>query len=158
MAALQGHAYAMELLGAIHYEEQEYDQAMGWFTKGAEAGLPKAMFGLGGCLDKGLGLAAPDYPEAAGWYHRAAEGGDALAAWNLCTMYTVGRGVTRSKRRAMQGCARPPTLATPTRARISPVICTLTFPTPVRPDSWGRPPGPSRRPGPWRGTASPRMS
>ena len=91
-AAGQGHAYAMEWLGIVHHERQEYEEAMGWFTKGAEAGLPKAMFGLARCLDEGLGLAAPDYAAAAGWYHRAAEAGDALAAWNLCSMYTIGRG------------------------------------------------------------------
>jgi len=91
-AAGQGHAYAMEWLGIVHHERQEYEEAMGWFTKGAEAGLPKAMFNLGRCLDEAKGLAAPDYTAAAGWYRRAAEAGDALAAWNLCSMYTIGRG------------------------------------------------------------------
>jgi len=42
--------------------------AVGWFTKAAEAGLAKAMFNVGRCLDTGDGLAAPNYPAAADWY------------------------------------------------------------------------------------------
>jgi TPR repeat protein len=42
-AAGQGHAYAMLCLGFDHHGREEYEQAVGWFTKGAEAGLPKAM-------------------------------------------------------------------------------------------------------------------
>jgi len=37
-----------------------------WYAKGAEAGLPEAMYMLGHCLDTGEGLAAPDCPAAAG--------------------------------------------------------------------------------------------
>jgi len=101
-AAGQGHAYAMSALGGIHHVRMEYAQAVQWWTKGAEAGLPKAMFHLGLCLDMGEGVAAIDYPAAAGWYRRAADAGDEEAANNLTTMYAVGRGVTRSKRRALQ--------------------------------------------------------
>jgi TPR repeat protein len=65
------------------------------YSKGAEAGLPKAMYALGCCLDEGSGLAAPDYPAAADWYWRAAEAGDENGANNLSNMYTVGRGGAR---------------------------------------------------------------
>jgi len=91
-AAGQGHAYAMNELGNIHHARKEHEQSVEWFTKGADAGLPGAMFRLGFCLDSGEGLAAPDYPAAAGWYKRAADAGNWDAAHNLCTMYTVGRG------------------------------------------------------------------
>jgi TPR repeat protein len=57
-AAGQGHAYAMSVLGSIHYERKEHEQAVAWFTKAAEAGLPKAMFNLASVLDKGEGVAA----------------------------------------------------------------------------------------------------
>ena len=69
-------------------------------TKAAEAGSPTAMFNVGLWLDTGKGVPAPDYPAAAGWYKRAANAGYGPAADNLATMYTVGRGVTRSKQRA----------------------------------------------------------
>jgi TPR repeat protein len=91
-AAGQGHAYAMSMLGSIHHVRNEHEQAVGWFTQGAEAGLPNAMFNLGKCLDDGKGVAAPDYPAAADWYRRAADGGSGEAAHNLATMYATGRG------------------------------------------------------------------
>ena len=102
-AAGQGHAYAMNFLGCVHYERKEHEQALEWFTMGAEAGLPIAMFNLGQSLQDGEGVAAPDNPAAVGWYKRAAEAGNGDAAANLSNIYTIGRaGVTRSKRRAMQ--------------------------------------------------------
>jgi TPR repeat protein len=42
----------MSDLGCIHHVREEYEQAAKWFTKGAEAGLPKAMFYLGIMLEK----------------------------------------------------------------------------------------------------------
>jgi TPR repeat protein len=69
-AAGQGHAYAAHVLGDIHQVRKEYEQALQWYTKAAEAGLPKAMFGLGVLLDKGEGMAAADYPAAADWYRK----------------------------------------------------------------------------------------
>ena len=91
-AAGQGHAYAMFWLGQEHDKRNEHEQATEWYTKGAEAGLPTAMFSLGWRLDTGEGSAAPDYPAAVGWYTSAAEAGDGKAALNLATMYSVGRG------------------------------------------------------------------
>ena len=58
-AAAQGHAYAMNLLGSIYDVRKDMDQAVEWYTKGAEAGLPLAQYNLGVCLDAGTGVAAP---------------------------------------------------------------------------------------------------
>jgi TPR repeat protein len=82
----------MDALGCIHRERNEPERAVEWLAKGAEAGLPRAMYNLGSNLDMGVGVAAPDYTAAADWYRRAADGGIGRAAGNLCTMYTVGRG------------------------------------------------------------------
>ena len=82
-AAGQGHAYAMNALGGIYYARKEYEQQYEWATKGAETGLPEAMYNLGVCLDMGEGVAAPDYPAAVGWYRRAADAGHTAAAYNL---------------------------------------------------------------------------
>ena len=82
----------MKRLGDIHHEWKEHEHAVQWWTMGAEAGLPEAMYHLGVCLDRGEGVAAPDYPAAAGWYRSAAEAGDENAANNLSNMYTAGRG------------------------------------------------------------------
>jgi len=91
-AAGQGHAYAMLVLGDIHRARKELERAVEWYTKGAEAGLPRAMSNLGCRLDRGEGVAAPDYPAAAGWYRLAAEAGVGVAAYNLSGMYALGRG------------------------------------------------------------------
>jgi hypothetical protein len=93
-AAGQGHAYAMYQLGCIHRVREELEQCVAWLTKGAEAGLPKAMFGRGGCLEKGKGVAAPDYTAAADWYRRAADGGEGDAANNLCRKAVLHCGQT----------------------------------------------------------------
>jgi len=90
-AAGQGHAYAMCSLGNIHQSRKEDTLAVEWYTKAAEAGLPRAMYMLG------EGMAAPDHTAAASWYRRAVYvGGGHLgvggSAVNLCDMYTVGRG------------------------------------------------------------------
>ena len=91
-AAGQGHAHAMLTMGYIHAARNEHEQAVKWYTRGAEAGLPRAMFLLGYCLDKGKGVAAPECPAAADWYKHAADAGVGDAANNLCIMYTLGRG------------------------------------------------------------------
>jgi len=91
-AAGQGHAYAMHWLGLLHHQLKEHEHTVEWYTKAAEAGLPKAMYDLGVCLHKGEGLAAPDYAAAADWYLRGADAGHAGAANNLAAMYILGRG------------------------------------------------------------------
>ena len=91
-AAGQGHAYAMQAMGDIHRARNEHDQVVEWLTKGANSGLPRAMFDLGCYLDTGKGMAAPDYPAAADWYRRAAVAGHGEAAASLSNMYTLGRG------------------------------------------------------------------
>jgi TPR repeat protein len=82
----------MWALGGIHDARKEHEQAVEWFTKGAEAGLPNAMHNLGCSLEEGEGVPVPDYPAAADWYRRAAEIGHGNAAFNLSIMYTFGRG------------------------------------------------------------------
>jgi len=91
-AAVQGHAYAMTLLGVFHNTRDGHEQAVGWFTKGSEAGLPRAMFNLGNMLRMGKGVAAPDSPAAADWYRRAGDAGVGQASSNLAAMYSVGCG------------------------------------------------------------------
>jgi len=91
-AAGQGHVYAMYMLGGHHGTRNEFEQAVKWATKGAEAGFPKAMLSLGCSLDEGRGVAAPDLLAAADWFRRAAEAGVGDAAVNLSQMYSLGRG------------------------------------------------------------------
>jgi len=91
-AAGQGHAYAMYAVGGIHHTRKEHEDAVKWYTKGAEAGLPRAMYNLGTLLNTGKGVAAPDHLAAADWYRRAADAGHGKAASNLSSLFTFGRG------------------------------------------------------------------
>jgi TPR repeat protein len=74
-AAGQGQVHAMFALGRIHRVRKEHEQAVAWWTKTAEAGLPSGMFSLACCLNQGEGVAAPDPPAAMGWFRRAADAG-----------------------------------------------------------------------------------
>jgi len=82
----------MHAMGCIHDRRKDRDQAVKWYTKGAAAGLPGAMYDLACALEEGGGLAPPDYRAAASWYRRAADAGVGNAANNLTVMYQVGRG------------------------------------------------------------------
>jgi len=90
-AAGQGHSFAMAWLARCYSLREEHEQAAEWYTMGAEAGLPQAMYNLGCRLEEGEGVAAPDYPAAADWFRRAADAGNGNAAVNLAAMYTRGR-------------------------------------------------------------------
>ena len=46
-AAGQGHAYAMDVLGGVFRRWKEHERSLAWYAKGAEAGLPTAMFNYG---------------------------------------------------------------------------------------------------------------
>ena len=82
---------------------------MGWYTKGAEAGLPKAMHNIGIMLEEGRGVAAADCRAAANWYRRTADAGHAGAANNLSILYTLGRGRAWQIVRATSLHSRPST-------------------------------------------------
>ena len=58
--------------------KQDYLEALRWFRKSAEQGLPDAQFCLGSMYFQGLG-AKEDRAEALRWYHKSAEQGHAKA-------------------------------------------------------------------------------
>ncbi len=76
-AAAQGHAFAMHGLGFMHYQgecvdQQDYVEAIRWFEKAAERGLPGAMMTLGMMAEAGQGM-APNPELAQQWYQKATE-------------------------------------------------------------------------------------
>jgi len=58
----------------------------------AERGDPVAMFELGLCYEKGLGV-LQDHAQAAQWYRKAADAGYAGAMCNLGACYENGQGI-----------------------------------------------------------------
>ena len=71
---------------------QDYQEAVKWYRKAAEAGDAYAQFKLGTCYYYGRGV-NQDYAEAANWYRTAANQGDVDAEQGLGFMYDMGQGV-----------------------------------------------------------------
>ena len=72
--------------------KQDYEEALKWYRKAAEAGFADAQYNLGNMHRTGFGV-EQDHVEAAKWFRKAAEAGHAMAQFNLGNMYRNGRGV-----------------------------------------------------------------
>jgi TPR repeat protein len=64
---------------------RDYDQAMAWYRKAADAGCADAMNSIGGLYERGLGVRQSRWM-ASRWYKRAIRAGSALARSNLDTL------------------------------------------------------------------------
>ena len=81
--------------GGTHGFAQDYDLALFFFEKAAEAGVPEAKFGLGQLYISGHGV-PPDEAKAKALFEEAAAGGDAATFNTLGAMYEFGtQGVER---------------------------------------------------------------
>jgi hypothetical protein len=67
-------------------------QALKWFRKAAEHGLPNSQYYLGFMYENGIAV-PQDCTEAAKWYHKAAKQGHVDAQYQLGVMCASGRGV-----------------------------------------------------------------
>jgi len=78
----QGAADAMGNIGALYRDgdgvAKNYQQAMAWALKGAEAGCPGAMTIVGFLYNNGLGVAT-NRNTAIAWYRAAASAGDSAS-------------------------------------------------------------------------------
>jgi len=99
-AALPDSASNAELALGLLYDlgqqvRQDPGEALHWYLRAAEAGLPQAEFNVAAMLDGGI--AAPrDAGLAALWYARAAAHGHARAQFDLAQLYAAGEGVPRN--------------------------------------------------------------
>ncbi|MBP3556324.1 MAG: sel1 repeat family protein [Thermoguttaceae bacterium] len=75
-------------------------QAFFWFRKAAETGDAEAMFGLGNCYERGIGV-AKDAKRAFEFYCRAAEAGNAEAMRKTYDCYWRGIGVEKDASQAL---------------------------------------------------------
>lgn len=73
---------------------QDYAEAVKWFRKAAEQGLPVAEQMLGLCYQNGLGV-AKDITKAVEWYRKSAEHGDMVGQYDLGACYYYGVGVKK---------------------------------------------------------------
>ena len=72
--------------------DRDDEQALSWYRKAAEHGLPAAQRLVGDFYRRGRGGKA-DAAEAARWYERGAEGDDLRAQYQLGQMYFNGAGI-----------------------------------------------------------------
>jgi uncharacterized protein len=80
--------------GVASIIEGNNKQAVEWFRKAAEQGLPDAQFSLGTMYKKRRGV-AKNTKQTVMWYKKAAEQGHAEAQFNLGYMYYKGYGTTK---------------------------------------------------------------
>ena len=81
--------------------EQDYEQALYWFTQSAEKGNAQAQCNLGIMYEYGQGT-AQDYEKAVEWYQKAADQGNALAQTNLGVKYYWGKGTQQDLAKAAE--------------------------------------------------------
>ena len=71
-------------------------QAVAWYRKAAEQGIPQAQDNLGLCYANGE-VVAKDLVQAVSWFRKAAEQGFAPAQLNLGVSYYAGYGVAKDE-------------------------------------------------------------
>lgn len=86
---------AQNNLGAIYDEQGNYAEALKWFRKAAEQGLPHAQYNLGLMYDQGKGI-VKDPSEAIKWFTKAAIQGHDGAQYNLGCAYRDGEGIKQN--------------------------------------------------------------
>ena len=91
------------IIGLCYYYglclEQDYSQAVHWYSLAADEGWAAAEKNLAVCYKKGHGVGT-DLQQAAFWYERAAEHGQSTAQCNIAEMYYKGCGVKEDKEKA----------------------------------------------------------
>jgi TPR repeat protein len=79
---------------------QDYNEAVGWYTRAADLGNIKSMLKLAIVQREGLPGIAPDLASSTSWLQRAAEAGSIPAALELGRAYQGGIGVTPNPQEA----------------------------------------------------------
>jgi len=99
-AAMRGDASAQYNLGTVYFhDEEDYKEALKWFTRAAEQQYAEAQFYLGVMYATGLGV-PQDYQEAAKWLRKGAAQGHAYAQLKLGDMHRLGKGVSHDDEEA----------------------------------------------------------
>lgn len=81
--------------------DQNYEEAVKWYTKAAEQGFDWAQNNLGYMFLEGHGV-PQDYKEAVRWFKKAAEQRHSTAQYNLGCMYANGQGVPQDYKEAVR--------------------------------------------------------
>ena len=88
-------------LGVAYRLEENYTQAIEWYTKSANQGLAEAQYNLGVMYYNGQGVKR-DYPKAFELFTKSANQGYAKAEYNLGVMYYNGHGIKQDYQKAFE--------------------------------------------------------
>ena len=88
-------AEQLEAKANEYYNKKDYNSAVQYYHKAAQAGKAFSQMRIGYCYHVGFGV-TKDIAEAAKWYRKSAEQGNASAQCNLGYCYENGLGVTKS--------------------------------------------------------------
>jgi TPR repeat protein len=104
--AEQGDPFSQNELGSIFLEgvlvARDTREAMKWFTKATEQGLPEAILNLAKMYAGILAAEFLDYEKAAALYEILAESGDAMGQYNLALYMITGQGVPMDRVKAFE--------------------------------------------------------
>lgn len=98
-AADAGSNVALNLLGTFCEEEEEYPQALEYYSRAAQAGVEIAFLSMGAYYQKGYGT-EPDLQKAAEWYRQGADSGNMFCLNALAFCYKNGEGVPQNYEKA----------------------------------------------------------
>ena len=105
ISANQGDSRAQYNLACFYLNgngvEQNYNEAVEWFTKAADQGYVKALHNLGVMYERGEGV-KQDYSKAFDLYTKAANKGLANSQYNLGLLYEKGKGVKQDYNKALE--------------------------------------------------------
>ncbi|WP_372474147.1 hypothetical protein AB4865_02430 [Capnocytophaga sp. ARDL2] len=99
-SAGQGHSEALNYLGTIYEEKQEYEKAFESFLLSAENRNLYGQYNLGRCYEKGIGV-EKSYEKAMNWYLKSARQGNPSAQFRIGRLYHLGEGIKQSEFRAL---------------------------------------------------------
>lgn len=105
-AALRGDLIAMKCLASNYRHggnglKADYQLALTWYLKAAEAGDSEAMCEMGIAFTDGA-MVTPDYEKAVCWFERSVDAGNINALCNLASCYFKGHGVKQNFSKAVE--------------------------------------------------------
>lgn len=100
-AVAGGNVQAMNLLGDIYEEEEDFDNAVRYYQMGVELNNPEAICNLGYCYEKGQGVIL-SYKKAFELYMKAADMGSARGYKMVANCYLEGLSVEKDANEAIR--------------------------------------------------------
>lgn len=102
LKAERGDVEAQVSIGITYFNNNDYKEAIKWFTKAAESGNAIAQYNLGNMYSNGIGGIEKNLEEAVKWYSKSAEQDYGFAQNNLGIAYENGQGIKQDYAEAIK--------------------------------------------------------